>query len=99
MNSTNVVNPTSNATFLLKGAVRKSGTRVRITVQLLRASDGSYVWTETFDRISDDDLAVEYDVAKIITKELNTKILGECLVSDRHSELNRGTNGTIRETF
>jgi adenylate cyclase len=47
----------------LKGSVRKSDNKIRITVQLIKASDGSYVWIETFDRTMDDVFILLDDVA------------------------------------
>jgi len=39
---------------VLEGSVRKSGNTVRITAQLIRASDGTHLWSETYDRALDD---------------------------------------------
>jgi TolB-like protein len=43
-----------NVTSVLEGSVRKSGNTVRITAQLIRASDGTHLWSETYDRTLDD---------------------------------------------
>ena len=52
---------------VLEGSVRKSGSRVRITAQLIDASTGGHVWAERFDRELTDVFAVQDDVtAKII---------------------------------
>ncbi len=48
---------------VLEGSVRKSGERVRITAQLNDVSDGSHIWSETYDRTLDDIFAVQDDVA------------------------------------
>jgi TolB-like protein/DNA-binding winged helix-turn-helix (wHTH) protein/Flp pilus assembly protein TadD len=45
---------------ILEGSVRRNGPQIRITVQLIRASDGFHVWSETFDRS-----ASSLDVIKI----------------------------------
>ena len=37
-------------THLLEGSVRRSGSRIRITAQLIRARDSSHVWSQSFDR-------------------------------------------------
>ncbi|HZZ23821.1 MAG TPA: adenylate/guanylate cyclase domain-containing protein [Roseiarcus sp.] len=53
---------------LLEGSVRKSGSRVRITAQLIDASTGGHVWAERFDRDLTDIFAVQDDVtAKIVS--------------------------------
>jgi TolB-like protein/Tfp pilus assembly protein PilF len=48
---------------LLEGSVRKEGNRVRITAQLIRASDGSHLWSETYDRTLDDVFKVQDEIA------------------------------------
>lgn len=59
---------------LLEGSVRKSGSRVRITVQLVDASDGTHLWSETYDRELDDVIAVQEDVASAVIDSLNIQI-------------------------
>src|SRR6202007_2434985 len=39
---------------LLEGSVRKSGKELRVTAQLIRASDGTHLWSQTYDRELDD---------------------------------------------
>src|SRR5688572_32507472 len=41
-------------TNIPEGSVRKSGDRIRITVQLVKAADGFHIWSETYDRKLDD---------------------------------------------
>ena len=36
--------------FVLEGTVRKSGTRLRVTAELISAADGCQVWSERYDR-------------------------------------------------
>jgi adenylate cyclase len=40
--------------YVLEGSVRKSGNRVRITVQLIEAASGSHIWADRFDGTLDD---------------------------------------------
>ncbi len=42
------------ASYVLEGSVRKSGTRVRITAQLIDARDGTHIWAERYNRELDD---------------------------------------------
>jgi len=51
---------------LLEGSVRKSGQRVRITAQLIDASDGSHIWSESYDRTLIDIFEIQDDVASAI---------------------------------
>jgi TolB-like protein len=60
--------------FLLEGSVRKSGDRVRITAQLVDVSDGSRIWSETYDRMLTDIFEVQDDVAAAIIDALQIHI-------------------------
>ena len=71
-----------NVATLLDGSVRKSGDRVRISVQLVQVSDGYHLWSETYDRTLDDIFAVQDDIAQSVVKELRSKLLGEEADSD-----------------
>ena len=62
---------------LLEGTLRKAGNRVRISVQLVKVSDGFHLWSETYDRTLDDIFAVQDDIAQAVVKELRAALLGE----------------------
>jgi serine/threonine protein kinase len=62
---------------LLEGSVRKAGNRVRITTQLVKASDGFHLWSETYDRVLDDIFAVQDDIAKSVATAMNVTLLGK----------------------
>ena len=62
---------------LLEGSVRRSGSRVRITVQLVRVSNGHHIWSENYDRTLDDIFAVQDDIARSVVQELRAALLGE----------------------
>lgn len=66
-----------NVASILEGTVRKSGNNVRISVRLLKASDGYHLWAETYDRTLDDIFAVQDDIAQSVVRELREKFLGE----------------------
>src|SRR5262245_28408267 len=61
---------------LLEGSVRKAGNRVRISAQLVKASDGFHLWSETYDRVLDDIFAVQDDIARSVSAALHVKLLG-----------------------
>ncbi len=48
---------------ILEGSVRRGKDRLRITAQLIRASDGFHLWSETYDRSPDDVIAIQEDLA------------------------------------
>jgi TolB-like protein len=56
---------------VLEGSVRREGQRARITAQLIRASDGIHLWSETYDRTLTDTLAVQLDIAEHVAAVLN----------------------------
>jgi len=66
-----------NVATLLEGSVRTAGNRVRISVQLVKVSDGYHIWSETYDRALDDVFAVQDDIAQSVVKELRSTLLGE----------------------
>ncbi|BCH23992.1 adenylate/guanylate cyclase domain-containing protein [Mesorhizobium sp. L-8-3] len=56
--------------YVLEGSVRKSGSRVRITAQLIDATSGGHLWAERFDRDLTDIFAVQDDVTQQIVGAL-----------------------------
>ena len=63
-----------NVAHVLEGSVRKSGNKVRITTQLIRAADSTHLWSETYDRTLDDIFAVQDDIAKRVTDALKVAL-------------------------
>jgi len=51
---------------IVEGSVRKSGERLRVTAQLIRAIDGFHLWSETYDSTSKDAIAVQENIAEKI---------------------------------
>ncbi len=62
--------------YLLEGSVRKAADRVRIAVALVKAGDGSNVWSETYDRELKDIFAVQSEIAGAVAKQLKVALLG-----------------------
>ena len=60
---------------LLEGSVRKQGTRVRITAQLINVSDGYHMWSQSYDRELDDVFAVQAEIAKEVARTLRLTLL------------------------
>jgi TolB-like protein/Tfp pilus assembly protein PilF len=65
-----------NVAHILEGSVRTSGNRVRITAQLIRASDSTHLWSETYDRTLDDIFAVQDEIATAVVNQLKITLLG-----------------------
>ena len=62
---------------VLEGTVRKSGDRLRITVQLSAAEDGRNLWSERYDRKLDDVFVVQDEIARTIVSTLRTTFLAD----------------------
>lgn len=56
---------------IVEGSVRRAGESVRITAQLIRASDGFHLWSNTYDRTLEDVFAVQADIAENIAATLD----------------------------
>lgn len=60
---------------LLEGTVRQQGDRVRITASLIRADDGSQLWSQVFDRDLQDPFAVQSEIAAAVATALKASLL------------------------
>ncbi|PZO09399.1 MAG: hypothetical protein DCF27_05680 [Lysobacteraceae bacterium] len=61
---------------ILEGSVRKQGDKVRITAQLIQASDGFHKWSETYDGEMSDVFELQERIARSITDELKIVLQG-----------------------
>ena len=61
---------------VLEGSVQRSGDRVRITAQLIRAEDGFHVWSENYDRTLDDIFGIQDEIAEKVGGALSASLLG-----------------------
>jgi serine/threonine-protein kinase len=64
---------------VLEGSVRKSGDTLRITAQLIRASDSSHLWSQTYDRHLTDVFKVQDEISREVVSALKLKLLPEKL--------------------
>jgi TolB-like protein/Tfp pilus assembly protein PilF len=62
-----------NVDKVVEGSVRKSGTRLRITVQLINVEDGYHIWSSQFDREMLDIFAIQDEISLIIADRLRVK--------------------------
>lgn len=63
-----------NVDKILEGSVRKSGNRVRISAQLINASDGYHIWSENYDRDLNDIFQVQDEISSIIANRLKENL-------------------------
>ncbi|MCH7807424.1 MAG: hypothetical protein IH995_09870 [Proteobacteria bacterium] len=61
-----------NVAYILEGSVRKSGNTVRITAQLIDASNGFHLWSDNYDRSLENIFAVQDEISNAIVGELKT---------------------------
>jgi TolB-like protein/tetratricopeptide (TPR) repeat protein len=65
----------SGLQYLLEGSVRRQDEQARISIRLLRVTDETTVWTESFDRNVGDVLSLQSEIASRIGRELQIRVL------------------------
>lgn len=63
-----------NASHILEGSVRKAADSVRITAQLIDATSGAHLWSETYQRVLADVFVVQDEIASTISREVRRRI-------------------------
>ncbi len=59
---------------VLEGSVRIGANRIRVTAQLIRAADGFHLWSQTYDRDTEDMIAIQEDLARQIATVMQTSM-------------------------
>ena len=72
---------------VLEGSVRKDNERVRVTAQLIRASDQTHLWAESYDRLFTEALSLQDEVARRVAASLQAKLLPSAPPRSRPSTL------------
>ena len=67
----------TKASYVLVGSVRKAGARVRITAQLIGATNDAQVWGERYDRDLNDIFVLQDEISKAIVAALKLTLLPE----------------------
>lgn len=65
-----------NAALIITGSVRKAASEVRITINLVDAASGCYLWSGTVDRTLDNIFAVQEEVARTVAEQLKRELIG-----------------------
>ncbi|MEO5987370.1 MAG: protein kinase, partial [Candidatus Eisenbacteria bacterium] len=76
-----------DVTSVLEGSVRRAGSRLRITVQLVNVADGYQLWSERYDREMTDVFELQDEIARTIATRLRVTL-------DSEATRNRGRAGT-----
>jgi TolB-like protein/Tfp pilus assembly protein PilF len=63
-----------NVSSILEGSVRRSGSKLRVTAQLIDASDGSHLWSERYDREMTDVFAIQDEISRAIAEKLRVQL-------------------------
>jgi serine/threonine-protein kinase len=68
---------TLNVGGVIDGTVRRAGNRLRLTAQLVDASSGNIVWTDSYEQQTEDVFAMQDSITKAIVAALRLKLSGQ----------------------
>jgi len=66
-----------NVDNVIEGSVRKAGNKIRITAQLIKVTDDTHLWSETYDRELEDVFAIQDEISKAIVDSLKIRLFGK----------------------
>lgn len=75
-----------NVEHVLEGSVRKAGSRIRITAQLVNTADGYQVWSERYDREFTDVFAIQDEICQAIVEKLSIELAAGCLLVKHYTQ-------------
>jgi len=81
---------------ILEGSVQRSGGRVRITAQLIRAATDTHLWAESYERDARDVLTLQGEVARSVAREINVTLTPE---ESAHLSRDRPLNLEVYEAY
>jgi TolB-like protein/Tfp pilus assembly protein PilF len=87
---------TLGVAHILEGSVQKSGDRIRVTAQLIRAEDGFHVWSQNYTRPLEDIFAIQDEIATDVATALDSSLLGGAAATMRGVDT---TNLTAYENY
>jgi TolB-like protein len=90
----NAIGRSLGVTHILEGSVRKANNNVRITAQLIDATTGAHLWSETYDRELLDIFAIQDEIAAIVTDQID-QTLGIVSSTELPQLATRGTESTV----
>ena len=61
--------------YVLEGSLRKEGNRLRVTAQLIKADDGSHIWSDRYDRNIESIFAIQDEISLAIVDTLKVRLL------------------------
>jgi len=81
---------------ILEGSVRRAGSRIRVTAQLISAEDGSHLWSERYDRELADVFALQDEIAGAIATALTAKLAVKPNASRQHTPVLAAYEAVLR---
>jgi len=75
-----------NVDHILEGSVRRAGSRIRVTAQLVSAKDGYHLWSQRFDREMTDVFAIQDEISQAIVEKLRVRLSAERPPVKRYTE-------------
>jgi adenylate cyclase len=60
--------------YIVEGSVRRAGDRLRVTAQLIDATDGAHIWAERYERQVQDIFAIQDELTKEIVTALRIQL-------------------------
>jgi serine/threonine protein kinase/tetratricopeptide (TPR) repeat protein len=66
-----------DVTHVLEGSVRRAGNRIRVSTQLVAASDGAHIWSERYDGDLGDIFAMQDEISAAVSRALRVKLSGD----------------------
>lgn len=72
---------------ILEGSVRKSGNKIRVTAQLIKAEDSYHIWSQSFDRELTDIFDIQDEIADSIAKKLEKTLVGKDTIQKRQTNI------------
>ncbi|MCF6287668.1 MAG: winged helix-turn-helix domain-containing protein [Proteobacteria bacterium] len=72
-----------NVNYIMEGSVRKSGEKLRVTVQLIRVSDGSHIWSQTYDHDMQNVFKIQDEIALAVSEKLEISLSNDRIVKKK----------------
>jgi adenylate cyclase len=103
--STRLIAREIDATYLIQGSVRRAGSKIRVTAELIAPESGEQLWTGRYDRDIDDLFALQDEITTSLSAAIAPAIYrAEAATPARHSDLTawdrflKGMSHYYRET-
>jgi serine/threonine protein kinase/Tfp pilus assembly protein PilF len=88
-----------NVENILEGSVRRAGSRIRVTAQLVKASDGYHLWSQRFDREMTDVFAIQDEISQAIAEKLRVQLAEDRPLVKRYTENLEAYNLLLRGRY